>query len=434
MELYPAQPIGIDTYEVESLAGFLCRVAAIHQTSSRRLLNYIDDKFHTLVREYYCRKDGRTINGCGVVAQRMTSAVESLYPERDFSQLSMINLGTAFSNGGQGLLKWNRHWCPSCFADDQTRPEGPYDRLIWQLADLEVCPKHNCPLESSCPSCGKTQHSMPSCTVLDRCHWCEHSLGQSSPDSPKWDSCTVAYQNWLRVELPELLLSRIDTKWTYTGIECGAFLKSVCNVRRITPRELAKLLSGAYERVKYTYDGKCKPTLTNWLLLCAELNISPALTLTDPQSAASQLPLELPQMRKRPRKTQKRERPLAHDGDHISTVVRKELAKEKPDYSSISALAIANNSNSDALYYYARTETKKLAAKLATIRRRESNSMRRLQIKHGVAILASRHQNGLETTQRSFRSAVNTKVEISQHRSNEIFPICVDKFTRKFKV
>lgn len=434
MELYPVEPIGLDTCEVESLTGFLCRVAAVHQTSSRRLLNYIDDKFHTLVKGEYCRKDGRIINGCGVVAQRMTRAVESLYPEQDFSQMSMINLGTAFSNRGSGLLKWNRHWCPSCFADDQTQPEGPYDRLIWQLADLEVCPKHNCPLESSCPSCGKNQHRMPSCTVLDRCHWCGHWLGQSSPDSHQLDSSAVAYQNWLRVELPELLLSRIDSKWTYTGLECGAFLKSVCNVRRITPRELAKLLSGAYERVKYAYEGKCKPTLTTWLLLCAELNISPALTLTDPQSAASQLPLDLPQMSKKPRQKPKRARRPAHDGDQILSAVREELAKKRPKYPSISALAIANNVGTEALYYYAPTETKKLAAKLATIRRSESDSMRRLQIKHGVAILASRHQKGLKTTQRIFRSAVNTKVEISQHRSNEIFPVCVDKFKRKFKV
>lgn len=425
MEFYSVEPITNDPAATESLTGYLCRVAARHQTTTPRLLNYLDDQFHTLIPGNYTLKNARSINGFGEANRRTIGALAQVYPGIDLGKLSFEGIGNSFSRGGTGLLKWHRHWCPMCFSSDMNSRGEAYDRLLWQTAEIEVCPTHGCLLQNSCLACGNHQHRMPSRGKLDSCHRCGAWLGKHHGTTPNFSLRKSAYQKWLCKEIPALFEIKEALSPRQTYLECGAFIKAICRTRKLTPRELANNLGISYEKIAYTYSGKSRPKLSTWLQVCARLNISPALTLFNPIEAANQLPLELPVLSaKAPKASKSKNKRTQFSPAEINEVLDIQLAQKAPDYPSIKSLAKANQITESAIYYHAKPKATKLAEKLKNIRHKNAESTRLNLIRHGVAILIARHQEGLFTNRKTFILEMKAKTGVSQRKAKDFFPVC----------
>ena len=67
-------------------------------------------------------------------------------------------------------------WCPLCWAGDGE----PYDRKVWWLSVVDVCPAHACLLESRCGTCGRLQPSLTRGVRLTACSYCGHDLAADS--------------------------------------------------------------------------------------------------------------------------------------------------------------------------------------------------------------------------------------------------------------
>ncbi|MDN8615685.1 TniQ family protein [Variovorax ginsengisoli] len=77
-----------------------------------------------------------------------------------------------------------RKWCGICFNEDRHTEAGPFERLLWSINDVVVCPKHRFNLTSTCPSCGYSK--IPALTVLEIsgfCPKCRKWLGAESHEN-----------------------------------------------------------------------------------------------------------------------------------------------------------------------------------------------------------------------------------------------------------
>ena len=66
----------------------------------------------------------------------------------------------------------HKRWCPSCWADD----DDPYERKLWNLWVVDVCPVHSAVLMDRCPACGRQQPAVSRDVRIGVCALCGESL------------------------------------------------------------------------------------------------------------------------------------------------------------------------------------------------------------------------------------------------------------------
>ena len=101
----------------------------------------------------------------------------SLTGEDDARRLSYHGLVGLLRLVDRDLLAPSRRWCARCWSGDGE----PYERKVWWLALVDVCPLHGCFLESRCGTCGRLQPSLTRGVRLHVCSYCGHDLIESSP-------------------------------------------------------------------------------------------------------------------------------------------------------------------------------------------------------------------------------------------------------------
>ena len=174
--LYSFAPVGIGTPHVESLSGYITRLAEAHVLSigdmvGRESMVRGNAKFCSRLPLHRARRPKRQlfhataydINGVSPRARRWVQVFERLTRWPNLDALTLLPLRHILSN--MFLLKRRRAWCPKCYEAD--REAGTvYERLVWTIRGVTVCPIHAAPLEERCPFCYKAlpplaAHSRP---------------------------------------------------------------------------------------------------------------------------------------------------------------------------------------------------------------------------------------------------------------------------------
>jgi len=186
--LYPLVPIGVGTAAVESLTGYISRLAAAHAVKTGTLI------FHELRARIPCTKgvsagrasknlshgsfyvDAHSLNGVGIRVRGWVSRLEQLTCVSRLDLLTVLPWANAISC--VHLLRTRRVWCPSCYGEGcSTQPT--YERLLWAFQMVTACPVHRRILESLCPSCGRTQYVLASRSRPGYCSRCYCWLGRA---------------------------------------------------------------------------------------------------------------------------------------------------------------------------------------------------------------------------------------------------------------
>lgn len=181
--LYCLEPIGVGTPNVESLTGYVQRLAQAHGVSSGKLIfseiSVLTGQRYLATKNKYERSLPATntpaLNGTKSMATRWVQALETLTQQTNLNSLTMLPWGEVISQ--RGLLRRYRAWCPLCY--DQWRVAGQviYEPLIWALDVVIICPSHHQNLQTYCPYC---QQQLPLLSVNSRpgfCSKCEAWLG-----------------------------------------------------------------------------------------------------------------------------------------------------------------------------------------------------------------------------------------------------------------
>jgi TniQ len=205
---FMTEPRGLGTWQRQRLSNYLVSVAADARVTPQAILNnYVAWPTCVPDRAFGACMRLDLVNGTGLLARRWVSAVSPLVGRSDLDDLTLLPFAHVLGTGGGLVSPWRR-WCAHCLYDDVAAGGLPYERLIWSVAHLNICPLHLTPLISSCPSCGSSQRSELSRRCLSGfCGVCEHWLGREWSRADVVDRRTSLneYEIWVARDFANLL-------------------------------------------------------------------------------------------------------------------------------------------------------------------------------------------------------------------------------------
>ena len=277
--LYAIEPLGIGTPFVESLSGYVARLADAHAVSVGNLVvrelsalvsaplfqSSQPDRFP---RRFYA------INGLGEPAKKWVEALQVGTMRVDLRFLTLLPFEDLLWE--LATFRLRRAWCSACYEDDRASGKPVHERLIWALRAVTVCPLHRRPLEEVCPHC--CQRSKPF-TVYSRpgyCFRCQTWLGGYNLEGnrPDLNQDHTDAELWYAGEVGALLCAapRLDStslRNTFTA-NFRACVDCVAEGNKSAFADAAKVL---VETVRTLLDGNCQPQISTLLRISYHLGI-----------------------------------------------------------------------------------------------------------------------------------------------------------------
>lgn len=187
--LYCLEPIGLDTAHVESLTGYIARLAAEHCVSAACLFGYelaplIDSPYwkqklsvmdNSALLGYGFSGQTPTLNGTGKAAAEWIKALETATRRPEIGRLTLFMWGEVLST--LGLLRRKRAWCPNCYEDRRARGQIAYEPLIWAIKPVTACIFHRRRLQTKCQHCHRQSFPLASKSCPGFCSLCRKWLG-----------------------------------------------------------------------------------------------------------------------------------------------------------------------------------------------------------------------------------------------------------------
>ncbi len=292
--LYCLEPIGVGTSRVESLAGYITRLAEAHCVSAstlvvREILPLLDRPYlsnpshHNLAS---ISKHSSCLNGTLVWASDWVKVLELLTKCNDLRFLTLLPWASILPV--RGLLRGTRAWCPDCYEDWRKAGQTVYEPLLWALEVVSVCPEHQKRLQLRCPH-DNCQHLLPMLDSLSRpgyCSSCGRWLGSMTEgDQMEQELYTEGeseWSVWVCQSVGELLVA-MPTMASSPRKET-----LVRNISALTEQvvggnasALARLLGCSPATVRDWRSGNVLPRLNSLLRMCYSVNVSPLRFLTE---------------------------------------------------------------------------------------------------------------------------------------------------------
>ncbi len=180
--LYHLPPLGVGTNSVESLTGYISRLAEAHSVPAsvlvrRELIPRISQESDgsakvRVAQNYSFIYDSYVLNGISDCPRTWVDTLEALTGRRALHVMTMLTWAPLISD--IHLLRSNRAWCPQCFDSWVSANLPGYEPRLWAIKVVTVCPVHECRLEDRCPHCGRgsqalTAKARPGCCFCCRC-------------------------------------------------------------------------------------------------------------------------------------------------------------------------------------------------------------------------------------------------------------------------
>jgi len=299
--LYSFAPVGIGTPHVESLSGYITRLAEAHVLSigdivGRESMARENAKFCNRFPLHRARRPKRQlfhataydINGISPRARRWVKIFERLTRWPNLDALTLLPLRHLLSN--MFLLKRRRAWCPKCYEAD--REAGTvYERLVWTIRGVTVCPIHAAPLEERCPFCDKALPPLAAHSRPGYCSSCGRWLGRpAGPSQPRANPDDNDYELYVATTVGDVV-ARCSTAGRLSRARFSTNLR-ICIDRLASGNtkafaELTRASSGA---VQSWVTGKMRPRLDVLVRACFHLGIQAAALLTSRRLAGVNWP------------------------------------------------------------------------------------------------------------------------------------------------
>ena len=178
--LYRLHPIGLGTGMVESLTGYISRLAAAHAVSAGVLIGKVLRPYHQEQSAAACRYesllyDSYTLNGISTRAEDWVCFLKELTGCVELHSLTMLAWKEVFSIAG--LLRSKAAWCPACYQQWFLQYEQIYEPLLWMLRPVTVCHVHRQTLAEICPHCERRPYVLSAKSCPGHCSLCNGWLG-----------------------------------------------------------------------------------------------------------------------------------------------------------------------------------------------------------------------------------------------------------------
>jgi len=178
---YSLPPVGIGTPWVESLNGYLSRLAEAHCVPTAVLVNQEVSwrvfRGSTTKLSYPRSLIAVEMIAWGFSESPYVRAAEEITQILDLHRLTLQGLVNVFRP--HLIIRRTKAWCPECYASWRCSGVTIYEPLIWEISALQVCPVHGCLLADACPTCGGSFHSLSPYIRPGYCARCGSWLGRN---------------------------------------------------------------------------------------------------------------------------------------------------------------------------------------------------------------------------------------------------------------
>jgi hypothetical protein len=288
--LYALAPIGVGTPAVESLTGYIARLAAAHAVETGVLVNHELLPRIPLTKgvragktpmkrpKYSFFSASHTLNGVGNRPRLWVSLLEQLTRMQQLDLLTALPWSAALSC--IHLLRKNRAWCSFCYGGECSPDPPVYDRLLWAFQIVTVCPSHGWPLDSNCPTCGRTQYVFSSKTRPGYCSRCQSWLGRKPEPGNHQDLTDQIHI----AEMVGELLAR--SPFVPSGFSLDLFRENINRYARADGGNLRFRARIQDRHIQGWKQGKNTPILDSLVVLSRSLKVSVVRLLTERISIA----------------------------------------------------------------------------------------------------------------------------------------------------
>jgi hypothetical protein len=279
--LYSLKPEGIETPLVESLTGYIARLAEAHSVTTgnlvvrevlpkvRRTRGVFAGQLPTIQRKAWIFLGTHILNGLCECPREWVNVVEDLTGHSDLKMLTALPWTGLLSH--VGLLRTCLAWCPYCLEDQRANGSVIHEPLLWTLRSVSVCPFHSRPLVERCLDCGRWLYVFSAKSRPGYCSRCGKWLGQHLdagevhlPESglaeQVWTAEAIGEMIAVNVHAPNIDIFRLNLR---TCVERCA--------RR--SRRALKLASGC--DIHEWIAGQNVPRMESLIRLCRPLRLSP---------------------------------------------------------------------------------------------------------------------------------------------------------------
>jgi hypothetical protein len=293
--LFSLTPAGIRTPEVESLSGYIARLAQAHVVSVGNLLGRgLTERgrwessdappilaeqtrsgghgFHAL---------GNAINGFDLRARKWVRKIAAATGRSDIEQLTLIPFAGVLS--AMLLFKPYRTWCPFCYGED--RKDGIiYERLVWAISLVTVCPRHRAHLKDACQGCNRRQPALAVFSRAGHCsncgQWLGADVGKGQGDDVDLSAKLSEYEVYAAVAVGEVLaVGRTTGRLSLARFRRNL---STCAVHVAEGKAsvLSELTGISKSAVQSWITTRMRPRLDVLLRMCSNLGVSLGTMLT----------------------------------------------------------------------------------------------------------------------------------------------------------
>jgi len=274
--LYHLPAKGIRTSQVESLSGYFARLSRAHYLKPGDLLRReivwwlrgTPDRSGDWCADTAPLFLAPEMNLPGA-APKWVEVLQMLTKVNHLSLTSFLPWGGLFPS--RWFLKSHHAYCPHCYLES----EGRYERLLWTLGPVTVCPVHRCRLLEECPECQKKISVVGFRSLPAHCPHDYSFLGDAAHRAPigsiaKSDTELLTAQ----------MLAEMIQHFQRRSPRAPAYDLAAC-LRRLTARqkisdaaEFARFLGISRITAWYWLRGQARPSLPHVVNLCLRFGIS----------------------------------------------------------------------------------------------------------------------------------------------------------------
>ncbi len=281
--LYHLQPIGIGTANVESLTGYITRLAQAHCIEPgilmERVVAPVGIKIPGSTKSSRTGVFGHTatFNGTGMMAAQWVQALESLTLRSDLRFLTMLTWTNVIPP--RGLLRHGLAYCPICYEQWRETGQAIYEPLLWSLNVVKICPHHHQLLLTECPHCQVPLSPLAWRSRSGYCSRCGGWLGFClQPFALLSDTLTkteLNWQTWVVKTVGEMVAAASQLILTPSREMIGRSLSAYVNLVAFgNVAMLARLLQMPKHAVWQWCTGKVLPQFDTLLQVCYCLGTS----------------------------------------------------------------------------------------------------------------------------------------------------------------
>jgi TniQ len=230
--LFCLEPIGVGTPDVESLTGYIARLAEAHSVSAGVLFGYelvpfVDNSYWreklssattSSLLGYGFLGHTRAVNGTGKIANEWVPVLEKATMRPDLSWLTLSRWREILST--LSLLRQERAWCSACYQERRLDQQVIYEPLIWCVEAVKSCLKHRQHLQTQCRFCHRQSAPLSSRSRPGFCSRCRNWLGLQSKTKCTATTLTndeFEKQTWVIRNVGDLLSTEPDAKESLTS-------------------------------------------------------------------------------------------------------------------------------------------------------------------------------------------------------------------------